>query len=146
MRKIKYIPGCHDTVKEYVNHRLDISDCDDYAEYIMMLKKFLYTNKKVYEEGKTKLGECGYYLFKQEVEELFRRRDEISTKELKEYTSGTMYEERWGEFRNLERIYYDVYKDDPEFHQELLKENLENLEKDYWLDYPDRPKDGEEEV
>ena len=98
---------------------------DSYEEWKRKMgTPWLKESKEFTDQKKISLGESDYYIIKQELEKIFRKRATISLEELKEYTG-----EYWVDPENkvhrislLLAVYEDFFCEDENFDQNLVRE------------------------
>jgi len=95
------------------------AECDSYEEW-------LEENILEIKEAKKYKGSL-YNLFKDVLEDVFQRREEITLEELEQYIKGFMHPIRKKIFTQLLVLYQDVFHEDESFKEELVKETMKDL-------------------
>lgn len=133
MKKIKYNPERFDNEKDvlwaFFNH-----DFDSYKEYYDFLYPLSIHDKKLYEDEWHPLWDSSYHLAKQELEHIFRKREQITLEELESYMWWYWTDRTIKKSISLFlAIYYDYYKEDEDFNKDLY----EATKQYFWINEED---------
>ena len=127
-KKIEYTGDWYESMQQMISGFLS-SDWDSYKEWYDIMNPGMQKDKELTDNGKVSLGESDYYLIKQELESIFKRRGTITVEELIEYTGDIWIKpDKKGILTYLLIVYIDFYHEDANYRKDLVEAVIKDFE------------------